>query len=93
MPRFAPTITTQVAAKYVTGGPFVDDVSFGGTIDDWPRAADGTYLPVTATAEVYRTDDQPHAEQTALSQAPHEHVGSLGAHDGCGRSGRPGPTA
>jgi hypothetical protein len=55
----------------------VDDVVFGGSIEDWPRAADGAYLPVTASAEVYRTDDQPTLTD-AGAPAGAEHVGSLG---------------
>ena len=63
VPVFSPTITTQVQSAYANGGPFVDDVVFGGSIEDWPRAADGAYLPVTASAEVYRTDEPADAER------------------------------
>jgi hypothetical protein len=74
VPAFAPTISTQVQSATVQGGPFIDDVSFDGEIADWPRAEDGSYLPVTATAAVYRTDHPP-----VLGAVPHdaEHVGSL----------------
>ena len=77
VPLFSPTIGTQVQSAYANGGPFVDDVVFGGSIEDWPRAADGAYLPVTASAEVYRTDDQPTLTD-AGAPAGAEHVGSLG---------------
>ena len=77
VPVFSPTITTQVQSAYANGGPFVDDVVFGGSIEDWPRTADGAYLPVTASAEVYRTDEQPTLSD-AGAPAGAEHVGSLG---------------
>jgi hypothetical protein len=89
VPQFAPTITTQVAAKYVTGGPFIDDVSFAGTIDDWPRSADGSSLPVVATAEVYRTDQPPQQTDEGVP-AGAEHVGSLGVTTDA-KSGPTGP--
>jgi hypothetical protein len=58
VPPFAPTITTQVASRYASGGPFVDDVRF--VIEgEWPRAEDGSALPVTASATVYRTTSEP----------------------------------
>jgi hypothetical protein len=76
IPPFAPTITTQVASRYAAGGPFVDEVTFGGAIDDWPRDEGGAYLPVTATAEVYRTDDEPSAAGGGVP-ADAAHIGSL----------------
>jgi hypothetical protein len=77
VPLFSPTISTQVQSAYASGGPFVDDVVFGGSIEDWPRAPDGAYLPVTATAEVYRTDDLPTLDDAGAPSGA-EHIGSLG---------------
>ena len=77
VPRFAPTITTQVPSAYVNGGAFVDDVVFAGDTAHWPRADDGRFLPVTATAEVYRTDVPPSAVDGGVP-ADADHVGSLG---------------
>lgn len=56
---FAPTITTQVVSRYAPGGRFVDDVTFHAEEGTWPRGEDGSYLPVTAEAAVYRTDTEP----------------------------------
>lgn len=75
VPRFAPTIATQVGSAYVTGGGFVDDVRFAGSLADWPRAEDGTPLPVTATAEVFRTDSAPVLSEHVPEGA--QSVGSL----------------
>ena len=77
VPRFSPTITTHVQSAYVNGGPFVDDVVFAGETTNWPRADDGGFLPVTATAEVFRTDDPPTPVDGGVP-ADAEHVGSLG---------------
>lgn len=77
VPRFSPTITTHVQSAYVTGGPFVDDVVFAGETAHWPRTEDGGFLPVTASAEVYRTDVPPTAADGGVP-ADAEHVGSLG---------------
>ncbi|HWM15324.1 MAG TPA: hypothetical protein VNP97_01930 [Microbacterium sp.] len=82
VPLFHPTISTQVASKYAAGGPFVDEVVFGGSTEHWPRSEDGAYLPVAATAEVYRTDVEPTlVDATAAPEAavPPDavHVGSL----------------
>lgn len=59
VPPFPPTITTQVASRFATGGPYVDRVTFAAPDDSWPRHEDGTYLPVLARATVYRTDTEP----------------------------------
>ncbi|WP_019181610.1 hypothetical protein [Microbacterium yannicii] len=59
VPPFAPTMTTQVAARYATGGPYIDEVTFRPADGSWPRAEDGSYLPVSAGATVYRTDREP----------------------------------
>lgn len=88
VPVFAPTIATQVPSAYVSGGGFVDDVVFGGAIQDWPRAADGTYVSVTATAEVYRTDAKPVLSDGGVPEAA-ALVGSLGV----ATDPRTGPTA
>jgi len=59
IPPFAPAITTRVAARDAARGPYEDEVSFTATEGSWPRADDGSYLPVTASAIVYRTDTEP----------------------------------
>ncbi len=59
VPPFAPTITTQVPARYASGGAYVDEVTFSPGDTSWPRGEDGSYLPVHATAVVYRTDTEP----------------------------------
>ena len=58
-PPFTPEITTAVAARYAAGGPYVDDVTFVVDPQTWPRGDDGAQLPVTARANVYRTDAEP----------------------------------
>lgn len=75
VPPFTPTITTQVAARYVTGGPYIDQVMFGAGTGEWPRAADGSYLPVSATAVVHRTDAEPAPGEQVPADA--EVVGTL----------------
>lgn len=72
---FAPVITTQVASRYVGGGGYVDDVTFASARGTWARAADGGYLPVAATATVYRTDAEP-VEAPAVPEGA-EPVGTL----------------
>ncbi|MBW9111311.1 hypothetical protein [Microbacterium ureisolvens] len=59
IPPFSPAISTQVAAQEAPGGPYVDQVTFIAADGSWPRADDGSYLPVTASAVVYRTDAEP----------------------------------
>lgn len=59
VPPFSPAISTQVAARDARGGPYVDEVAFTAAEGSWPRADDGSYLPVTASAVVYRTDAEP----------------------------------
>lgn len=73
--RFAPQITTQVVSRYVPGGHYVDDVSFVSAKGPWARTADGGYVPVTATATVYRTETEPQLADTVPEGA--EEVGSL----------------
>lgn len=75
VPPFAPTITTQVAARYAAGGPYVDHVTFGIAAGAWPRAEDGSYLPVAATAVVHRTDSEPVPGEPVPADA--EIVGTL----------------
>ncbi|KJL43072.1 MULTISPECIES: hypothetical protein [Microbacterium] len=58
-PPFSPAISTQVAQRDAAGGPYTDEVTFTATEGSWPRADDGSYLPVTASAVVYRTDTEP----------------------------------
>lgn len=67
---FAPTITTQVADRYVPGGSFVDDVTFHADEGTWPRAEDGSHLPVTARASIYRTDAEPAPGDSPPDAAP-----------------------
>jgi hypothetical protein len=59
VPPFAPAITTRVPAREVQGGSYVDAVTFEAAAGSWPRDEGGAYLPVTATAVVYRTDAEP----------------------------------
>lgn len=56
---FVPVITTQVSARYSGGGPFVDDVTFTVDSGEWPRDDAGAYLPLAASATVYRTTEEP----------------------------------
>ncbi len=56
---FAPVITTQVASRYTAGTPFVDDVTFSSARGAWPRAEDGSYARIAATATIYRTPGEP----------------------------------
>ncbi|MCR2810790.1 MULTISPECIES: hypothetical protein [unclassified Microbacterium] len=59
VPLFAPTVSTQVASKYVAAGSFIDAIVFGGSVEHWPRSPDGGFLPVTAAGTVYRTESVP----------------------------------
>jgi hypothetical protein len=56
---FSPGITTQVAAPEADGGPFVDDVTLAPVDGVWPQRADGSFVPVVASATVYRTEAEP----------------------------------
>ncbi|WP_159500886.1 hypothetical protein [Microbacterium sp. 18062] len=56
---FAPIVTTQVASRYVPGGAYVDDVTFATARGSWARTTDGGYVPVRATATLYRTATEP----------------------------------
>ncbi|WP_375385605.1 hypothetical protein [uncultured Microbacterium sp.] len=56
---FAPVIATQVPARYVEGGPFVDDVTFAAAHGVWPRSSDGRHVVIAATGTVYRTANEP----------------------------------
>ena len=56
---FAPIVTTQVVSRYVPGGVYVDDVMFAAARGTWARRADGVYVPVRATATLYRTEEEP----------------------------------
>ncbi|WP_194410895.1 hypothetical protein [Microbacterium cremeum] len=75
VPPFAPTITTQVATRYAAGGSYVDHVAFDLAAGAWPRAEDGSYLPVAATAVVHRTDAEPSPGGAVPAEA--ELVGAL----------------
>lgn len=72
---FAPTVTTQVAARYVPGGPFVDDVTFAAERGTWARTANGEYVPVAASATLYRTMTEPELSPEVPTDA--EAVGTL----------------
>ncbi|WP_212743092.1 hypothetical protein [Microbacterium sp. 2FI] len=72
---FAPTVSTQVAGRYASGGPFIDDVTFGGDLAAWPRSAGGAHLAVVATAGVFRTATVP--TPGAAPPAEAVHVGDL----------------
>ncbi|WP_125131393.1 hypothetical protein [Microbacterium sp. 10M-3C3] len=56
---FSPGITTQVPAPEVEQGPFVDDVTLAPVEGVWPRRGDGSFVPIRATAVVYRTEAAP----------------------------------
>lgn len=59
VPPFSPSISTWVVAPGTATGPYVDEVTFAAEAGSWPRAEDGSYLPVTAGAVVYRTGVEP----------------------------------
>lgn len=66
---FVPAISTQVGARYSAGGPFVDDVTVTVEDGEWPRNKAGDYLPLTASATVYRTDAEPSPSARAPADA------------------------
>lgn len=72
---FDPLVTTQVASPYIPGGAYVDDVTFATARGAWGRSVDGGYLPVTATATLYRTQTEP--ELTDAPPADAQVVASL----------------
>ena len=72
---FAPQVTTQVAARYVSQGAYVDDVAFVSARGSWARTPDGGYLPVTATATVFRTESEPSVSAAVPPDA--EPVGTI----------------
>ncbi|WJS90045.1 hypothetical protein [Microbacterium testaceum] len=61
--RFAPRIET--AATIDSRGRFVDDVLVSAGDGVWPRHSDGTFVVVSASADVYRTNAFP-AEATEI---------------------------
>jgi hypothetical protein len=71
---FSPGISTQVAAPEAAEGPFVDDVTIAPVEGVWPRAANGAFLSLRATAVVYRTDAAPTGPAIPADAAP---VGEL----------------
>lgn len=75
--RFSPTISTQVAAAYAAGGAYVDDVSLTGDLVHWPRDDAGTFLPVTASADLFRTATPPAPADGAPASAVHVGVLAL----------------
>jgi hypothetical protein len=66
---FAPVISTQVASRYVPGGTYIDDVTFATARGTWGRTTDGGYVPVHATATLYRTDSEPELAPEAPDDA------------------------
>ncbi|GAA2585597.1 hypothetical protein [Microbacterium binotii] len=74
---FDPVVTTQVVSRYVPGGSYVDDVTFASARGAWGRTGDGGYLPVTATATLYRTETEPQLTDTPPADA--EEVAALEA--------------
>lgn len=72
---FTPGLTTRVAEPEIDGGPFVDDVTLSSIEGAWPRAADGTFVVLRATAKVYRTEAV--LPETEAVPADAEHVGDL----------------
>ena len=75
VPPFSPVVTTQVATRYAAGGPYVDQVTVGIAAGEWPRGGDGSYLPVSATGVVHRTDAEPTPGEPVPADA--EVVGAL----------------
>lgn len=69
IPPFSPAISTRVTVPESEGGPYIDEVSFTATDGTWPRADDGSFLPVTASAVVYRTDAEPSPGSTQPAEA------------------------
>jgi hypothetical protein len=72
---FAPQVTTQVVSRYTAGGAYVDDVTFASARGAWARTTGGGYVPVTATATVYRTTAEPVTADDVPADA--EAVGTL----------------
>ncbi|MCH6230047.1 hypothetical protein MK786_04775 [Microbacterium sp. CFH 31415] len=72
---FTPVISTQVIAAFTAGGPFIDDVTVRVADGEWPRSARGSFLPLRATATVYRTRAEP--KEGARAPASAEPVGEL----------------
>lgn len=72
---FAPQVTTQVVSRYTPGGAYLDDVTFASARGAWARTVDGGYLPITATATVYRTTVEPVLADRVPAEA--EAVGTL----------------
>lgn len=64
---FRPVLSSEVATRFIEPGqPFVDTFRFAlaahpttGVVNTWPRAEDGTALPVTAEVVVYSTTSPP----------------------------------
>lgn len=72
---FAPEVHTQVVSRYVPGGSYVDDVTFTAVRGTWGRTPAGGFVPVTATAVVYRTASEPVTADRVPDDA--EEVGTL----------------
>jgi hypothetical protein len=72
---FSPGLTTQVVDPEIEGGPFVDDVTLSAHTGAWPVTAEGTFVTLSATAKVYRTETV--VAETEKIPADAEHVGDL----------------
>jgi hypothetical protein len=72
---FSPGLSTQVAQPEVERGPFVDDVTLAALKGAWPRTTDGSFVPIRATAKVYRTETVLPESETLPPEA--QHVGDL----------------
>ncbi|MDY0910753.1 hypothetical protein [Microbacterium sp. CFBP9034] len=66
---FLPSISTRVEARYSAGGPFVDAVTIEVDAGEWPRTKTGGYVPLAASATVYRTDEEPVTTAAVPSEA------------------------
>ncbi len=80
--QFSPRIETTAR---IADGRFVDDVTVSSVDGIWPRRSDGSFVPITATADVYRTGAWPaEADEIPANLTPLTHLSlttdpSLGA--------------
>lgn len=93
--QFSPRIETTAR---IADGRFVDDVTVSSVDGIWPRRSDGSFVPITATADVYRTGAWPaEADEIPANLTPLTHLSlttdpSLGAGTYTVQSsGLPGP--
>lgn len=70
--QFSPRIETMAR---ITDGRFVDDVTVSSVDGIWPRRSDGSFVPITATADVYRTGAWPaEADEIPANLSPLTHL-------------------